>query len=172
MTEIHNAAKAVHFVSPFTEFHAERVPGDVRIGIGDLSGSNVVGPVRLTASRNKDVRLTDVSNSLEIALERGDIQITAGAAPVPKIDAHTRFGEIELALAPGARFDLTASSGRGEVENQFGSPLTFESSRKGGTLRGSNGGAVVSVHTDRGRVVVRKALASEGAGKQLKAIEQ
>src|SRR5262249_41941274 len=96
LAEFHALAKPGRFTNSYSEFQAERVTGEARVGIGDISGSNLVGPVRITAMRNKDVRLVDVSNSLEIALERGDIQITAAALPVAKIDARTRTGDVLL----------------------------------------------------------------------------
>jgi len=174
VTELHNLSKPVRFVSPYTEFTAEKVPGELRITIGEINGSNLTGPVRVTSMRNKDVRLGEVSNSLEITLERGDIQVTESAQLPAKIDARTRIGDIDLALAPGAKFDLTASSNRGDVENEYGPPVTFESNKRGGTLHGSNGGPSVSAHTDRGKVTVRRAVAGVAptTGKQLKPIDQ
>ena len=114
---------------------------------------------------------------LEISLERGDIEVSQSAPVPPKIDVRTRNGNIDLAFAPGAKFDLTASSNRGDVENEYGAPLTFESNKRGGALRGSNGGPSVSAHTERGRLTVRRATggaapAASPVGKQLKPIDQ
>ena len=125
----------------------------------------------MTSTRNKDVRLSEVSNSIEISIERGDIQVTQSGLPLPKIDVRTRSGEIELGLPAGAKFDLIASSNRGEIENEYGSPLTYESNKRGGTLRGSTGGPSIVVHTDRGKVTVRKSAAGI-PGKQLHPLDQ
>ncbi len=78
------------------------------------------------------------------------------------MDVHARIsGDITLALPPTAKFDLTASTGMGEVDNSFGGSITIDESRRGGTLRGSNGGPVLSLRTERGRMTVRTAEPDE-----------
>jgi DUF4097 and DUF4098 domain-containing protein YvlB len=174
LAEIRNAAKPVHFINSFSEFQAESVPGGVRLSIGEINGGNLAGPVRVTASRNKDVRLSEVTNALDISLERGDIQITSGALPLPKIDARTRSGDIELGIPPGAKFTMNASSERGAVLNDFGAPLTFSAERRGGTLHGSNGGPEIELHTNRGSITIRKSTSLNTApgADRLKPVEQ
>jgi hypothetical protein len=74
------------------------------------------------------------------------------------MNVHTRNGDIELSLPEGAKYDMSASTENGEITNEIGAPLIHESNgRRGGTLRGSNGGPMVSLRTDRGEVTVRKA---------------
>ena len=57
----------------------------------------------------------------------------------------TRSGNIELGLPAAAKFDLTATSSRGEVVNDYGAPIDSQSERRGGTLRGNNGGAAINL---------------------------
>jgi hypothetical protein len=67
-------------------------------------------------------------------------------------------GHVELALPQSAKFDLTATSARGSIDNEFGAPLRTEpTGRRGATLRGSNGGAAINISTDSGQIVVRPA---------------
>ena len=42
--------------------------------------------------------------------ERGDIDLKLGKAPVPKIDARSRSGNIELELPESAKFELKATT--------------------------------------------------------------
>ena len=78
--------------------------------------------------------------------------------PLARIDAQTRSGDITLSLPAAAKFDLTASTSRGDVTNDFGSPIRAESDGRGSALRASiPGGVTVTVHTEHGEVVVRKA---------------
>jgi len=79
------------------------------------------------------------------------------------MDVHTRSGHIELALPSSAKFDLTATTNRGEISNEFGSPMVLEQDRKGRgrSMRGSNGGSAVNLVTDRGDIVVRAGTAGE-----------
>lgn len=159
--QFRNLAKSLRFESSQTDLSIERLPGQLRIGRGDIHGSQLVGPVRLTA-RSKDVQFSDFTQTLEISLERGDIDLRPGRLPLAKTDVKTRSGDIELALPDAARFDLRASTNRGEVRNDFGAPLKEESEGRGASLRGLVGqGPTLTATTDRGVVTVRKSTAAD-----------
>jgi hypothetical protein len=129
--------------------------------LGDFTASNLIGPVRLS-TRSRDIQISDFTNSLEITVEgRGDIELRPGSVPLARTDVHTRSGDIELSLPPSAKFDLTASTERGDVTNDFGDPLKLEHHGPGATLRGSSGGPTMSVRTERGQVTVRRASADD-----------
>jgi|SRR5581483_3546394 len=158
-SQFHNLAKSVRIVTPYTQFSAEKV-ADMRVTLGNLNASDLTGPVRMTSTRSWDVTLANFSNSLEVNLNGGDVDLRPGILPVAKMDVHTRTGQIELALPAAAKFDLTATSNRGSIENEFGSPLKLEpSGRRGATLRGSNGGPPVNLSTETGQITVRSASA-------------
>jgi hypothetical protein len=151
----------LRFHGPNTELSVEKLPGQIRMPLGQFTGNDLVGPVHIT-TRSRDVQITDVTNAVEISVERGDIDLRPGKLPLARIDAHTRSGDLELALPTGAKFDLTAGTRRGDVTNDYGSPIRRESDRQGATLRGTQaGGPTVTLQTDRGQVVVRKASADD-----------
>lgn len=150
-------AKPVRYDGPQGEFSAERVPGQVRVTRGDFNGSNVIGPVRIN-SRTQDVQLSDFSQSLEISLDRGDVELRPGNLPMPKIEARTRFGAIDLAAPDKAQFQINATTHSGEITNDFGGGLTPESQGRGMYLRGSIGqGPLIVLETNRGSITIRKA---------------
>jgi DUF4097 and DUF4098 domain-containing protein YvlB len=156
-------AKPVHFEGTQTELRVERIPGQVRLALGDLTASDLVGPIRLTA-RSRDVHLSNFRESVEISLDRGDIELRPMRTPLSKMEVETRAGNVELALPAGARFDLKATTRRGEVQNDYGAPLRGESGgegkNRGESLTGAVGpGPEVRILTHRGRVVVRKGSA-------------
>jgi DUF4097 and DUF4098 domain-containing protein YvlB len=162
MVRFHNLGRTVHFTGPQSEFSAEKIPGEVRMPLGEFTGENMVGPVSLH-SNSRDVQINGVTNSLDVNIGRGDIEVRPGSLPLAKMQVRTRAGDIELALPEGAKFDLNATSTRGEVSNGFGAPLHEESSKRGATLRGSNGGPSVDLETERGHIKVRKAGAEDAA---------
>lgn len=160
--DFHNLAKTVRFEGLYTQFSAEKIPGQVRMGLGDLTASNLVGPLRLTCTRSRDVQISDFSQSAEISLQRGDIELRPGRLPLAKLEVRTRSGDIELALPPGAKFDLRASTARGEATNDFGVPLVMEPEGRGASIHGAAaGGPTLNLSTDRGSVTVRKATADD-----------
>ena len=148
--------KVFRFDSIRTVFRIENVPGIVRINSGNISGSNLMGPIVLTTN-SKDVEFTDFTNSLEVTVDKGDLEIRPGRIPVGKIAANTKSGRVEIALPAVAKFDLTATTDKGEVENEWGSPLEMERSGRRMKLTGATGqGPAITAHTNRGNVVIRK----------------
>lgn len=157
--EFHDLAAPLHLTGPQTEISVERVPGDLRMSLRNINGSNLVGPIHVQ-TRIRDLQISDFTNALDATLDLGDIELRP-SLPLARIDAHTRSGNITLALPKDAKFAMTASTGLGTIVNEFGAPLTLEESRRNASLRGSNGGPEVTARTDRGQIVVRQASPDE-----------
>ena len=89
---------------------------------------------------------------------RGDVELRPRLLPLAKMDVRVRnVGKIDLILPAQARFDLEAISDKGEVESDYGAPITVDSSGRSSTLRGSTGGgAAIRLFTARGTIAVRK----------------
>jgi DUF4097 and DUF4098 domain-containing protein YvlB len=153
--QFQNLSKPLHFVGPQTEVNLQSLPGQIRMPLGTFNASHLVGPARLE-TRSRDVQIGEFTNTLEVSVDRGDIELRP-SLPVAKLDAHTRTGNITLALPEDAKFDLTASTNRGQVANDFGGSIRVEETARGGVMRSSLGGPAVEIHTDRGEVAVRKA---------------
>ncbi len=83
--EFRGLAKPIHFESSHSDFRAEQVPGSITMDLESLKMDNVVGPVKFHTG-NRDIEATDVTNSIELNVDRGDIQITESKAPLPKMD--------------------------------------------------------------------------------------
>ena len=155
--EFRGLAKPLHFTSSRSDFRVEQIPGSVTMDLGQLKLTNVVGPVRFE-TRTRDIQATDVTNSLEISVERGDIQVTETKTPLPKIDVHSRNGDLTLTVPAKAAFELDAKTGQGEVQNEFGAPLETQTDGRGASIKGKTGsGPEISIATERGTVTVRKA---------------
>ena len=154
--EFRALAKPMHFESGRTDFRVESIPGSVTLNLADLKMKNVVGPVRFQ-TKNRDIAIEDVTGSLEIMLERGDIQVRPGKS-IPTMDIHTHHGNIDLALPEKAAFELRATAEQGEIENEYGATLTTETAGRTSSARGliGRGPKIVAV-TDRGTVSINKA---------------
>jgi DUF4097 and DUF4098 domain-containing protein YvlB len=160
--QFRNCARPVRYQSGQTDLRVERLPGQIHLDLGELTGSDVVGPIRFTSGRSRDVRLEQFTQSLELSLERGDISLRPFGSPLPKIDAKTRSGQIDLVLPESAKFELKATTNRGELNNDYGPVLKteFENDRHpqaGGAIVGAVGqGPTITLSTGRGTVTVRK----------------
>jgi len=157
--QLHNLAQPLRYEDPLVKVNCEKLPGQIHMGLGEFSADNLVGPLRLSA-RSRDVQMSNFTQSLELSLDRGDVSLRPGKT-VPKIDARTRSGDIELALPVGAKFDLKASTERGEAHNDFGPPLTVDNAHHGATIEGNNGGPNIRLETARGALTIRKASGSD-----------
>ena len=154
--EFRALAKPMRFNSSRTEFRAEAVPGSITMDLGDLKLENVSGPVRFRTG-TRDIQATDVTGALDLMVERGDIQVNVGKAPVPKIDVHTHNGDLTLALPDKAEFQLDGTTSQGDIDNEYGGGLQTQSNGRAATIRGRVGnGPMVTVGTDRGGVSVKK----------------
>lgn len=149
-------ARPLRLESRNTELRIERLPGYIRMTRGDLTASEIVGPIRLT-TRSTDVQLSDFTESVELHVDRGDIELRPGRLPLAKIDVRSGSGDLDLSLPDGARFQLTARTQRGELHNEFGTLLSSTEEGRGGTIRGGvAGGTLVNIETNRGSVTVSK----------------
>jgi Putative adhesin/Domain of unknown function (DUF5668) len=154
--EFRALAKPLRFNSSRTEFRVEAVPGSITMDLGDLKLENVSGPVHFKTGV-RDIEATDVTSALDLTVDRGDIQVTVGKSPVPKIDVHTRNGDITLALPEKAEFQIDGSTSQGDADNEFGGGLEQHSNGHAATIKGHVGnGPLVTVETDRGTVSVKK----------------
>jgi DUF4097 and DUF4098 domain-containing protein YvlB len=151
-----NLSKPLHLESRNTDLKVEKVPGAITMDLGEFTGTNLIGPVRLM-TKSKDIHLEDFTQSLELETERGDIDLKPGKMPVAKINARSRSGNIDLELPESAKFELRATTNRGEAHNEYGSPLEMATEGQGATLKGKVGdGPVLTITTDRGAVTVKK----------------
>jgi DUF4097 and DUF4098 domain-containing protein YvlB len=161
MVQFRALAKPVRYEANNTEFAAEKIAGQVRMTLSDLNGSNITGPIRLHA-RSKDVQLTDFTQSVEITVDRGDIELRPRNVALARIEVHTRTGDIEFAVPEKAKLELTATTGRGEITNDYGGGFHVENSGHGSSLKGSLGeGPRVTLDTDRGAITIRKSNGTE-----------
>ncbi len=149
-------AQPVEVKSMRTALSVQRIPGELHLDRGSLNLENVVGPLRLT-THVTDVSLDGFTDTLDLSVDKGDVDIRPGHLPLGKMLIHTHSGNIELALPQTANFALSASTDRGDVDNEFGDALKEQTSGRGARLAGSVGsGPAVSLITDRGSITVRK----------------
>ena len=159
--QLRNLAAPLRYEDPQITMNLEKLPGQIHMGLGEFTGNNVIGPIRISG-RSRDVQLTEFTQSLDLNLDRGDIELRPGKT-LPKMEVHiARSGDIDLALPSEAKFDLKATTERGEAHNDFGTPLTVDETHRGATIVGVvGGGPQLRLETSRGTVTVRKASADE-----------
>lgn len=155
-TTMRKLAKTVRFESAVTDFRVERIPGELQLSLASLTANNVVGPMTVRA-KSKDVRLTDVSDVIDLNVDNGNVEILQSKLPLAKMDVKVHTGSIEVALPKDGKFTMDASTQRGEITNDFDDRLKETSEDRGARLRGSLGaGPEIKLSTSRGEVTLRK----------------
>lgn len=156
--EFRRTDKQLRFTSDRTNLTIEKLKGRARMSDGDLEVEDLLGAMKLR-SRSKDVRVSNFSVPVEIELERGDIELSPGAATLAVTVARTSSGSVTMHLPENAKFDIEAVSRRGEVENLYGTPLERREDDRGGSIRGSNGGPRIQLETGRGTMTITRGTA-------------
>jgi len=160
-TVLRRVARAVRFESPRTEIRAGALPGEMRVTLSLLTITQARGPL-LVKAETKDIQLADVTDTITIDVERGDIEVRQPRTEFGRMDARSGSGDIELALPAAARFTLHASTGRGDAVNEFDPRLKVEQDDRRGAIHGSTGaGPEIRLETRRGKVIVRKMTPAE-----------
>jgi len=138
-----------------TELNVQAIPGEITMDLGQFTADGVTGPLKLS-SRSRDIHVRQVTKSIEVETERGDIDLQPGL-PMPSIEARSGAGRIQLLLAPKATFQLDATSEHGEAINDFGDSIRKEVSGHMATLKGKVGdGPQIRITASRGSVEVRQ----------------
>jgi len=156
--EFKNLAKSFHFESRNTELRIERLPGRISMDLARMTGVDIVGPITLTA-KSKDIKLEEFTQSLQVELERGDVELRPHNLPISKMDVRTRnVGNVDLILPAAAKFELSATTDKGEAGNDYGASIvqTGGDGRSARLKSVAEGGPMIHVNTARGAVRVKK----------------
>jgi hypothetical protein len=155
--EFKNFSKPFHFESRNTDLRVERLPGRISMDLSALTGVNLIGPITLT-SKSKDIKLEEFTQSVNLDLERGDIELRPHSVPLPKIEGRVRnVGNIDLALPAQGKFELVVTTDKGEVRNEYNSAVGVGTEGRSQTMKISEGGGqAIQLSTARGTVTVRK----------------
>ncbi len=149
-------SKPLVFESKRTEFRVEQTPGRIRMALGDLTAEGLVGPITLKTS-SRDVNLSDFSGTLSMEIDRGDVELRPGSAPLARITVDLKAGDIMLSVPTPASFGLLAETENGEVVNEFGDSLALEpAGERGAKMTGPTGKEpFILLKTKRGNITVR-----------------
>jgi len=146
-----------HFTTSRTQFEVQRIDGTLEISSGssgDLEGHEILGPVVLK-TRNRNITLERVQGSVSITNRNGDVNITQ-APPLASVQVDNSHGSVNVGVAEGAGFSLSATTRHGDLENDFDLPLTTAGDQKTLTGAVSGGGPAITLTTTDGDVTVRK----------------
>ena len=152
-------AQTVIFRSSRTELQFESLKGDLDLDSGDLQGSDMTGPVRLT-TRSKDVRLTGVSGDVRLQNENGSVEVRM--TKLGSVQIEDRSNDISLYVPDKAGFQIDARARNGEIESDF-NDMKINSADDQATATGAvnGGGPHVIINNEHANIEIRKNSSAE-----------
>lgn len=158
--EFRNFAQSMHFRSARTDFRVESIPGSIRMDLGNMKLENVAGPVHFETG-TRDIVASDVTGELDLSVDRGDIQVVEDKTPLPKMDIHSRNGNITLSVPEKSAFELEGRAAQGEAQNEYGPTLETSNEHRSSAIKGAGtvSGAdapQIMLTTQRGTITVEK----------------
>ncbi len=151
-----NLAQPLLFQSKRTELRVARIPGVLRMDLGDLTAEEIQGPFHLKSS-SRDVELTGFTGPVEIELARGDIELRP-AEQSPQIQVTVRSGDIVLILPEGSEAAIEASTRRGQIVSELGGGFRVEEFGEMGARLAAPAGREPDIRltTRRGDITLRE----------------
>jgi DUF4097 and DUF4098 domain-containing protein YvlB len=146
--------KTVAFKSSRTDMEFSRIDGDLDLDSDDLRADQVTGPVHLT-TRDKQIRLEEVSGDLRLQNENGGVEV--GMRSLGNVQIDSRNGDIHLSVPEKAGFHLDARTRDGEIQSDF-PELKIDNGDRQATASGSvgNGGSHVVLNNEHDGIEIRK----------------
>jgi hypothetical protein len=147
--------KSVSFKSSRTDLEFSRIDGDLDLDSDDLHADQITGPVHLT-TRDKQIRLEDVSGDVRVQNENGGIEISMRSLGNVQIDS--RKGDINLSLPDKAGFHIEARAHDGEIQSDF-PELKIDNNDREAKVSGSvgNGSSHIVLNAEHDGIEIRKA---------------
>jgi DUF4097 and DUF4098 domain-containing protein YvlB len=148
-------SQGLHLKSVRTDLQLAKLDGEMELSNGELRGSSISGPVKLSTSSN-EVHLEDVSGDIAVENRNKVVEIKP-KAPLGTIDISNVHSGIELDLPENAGFRLDAQSTGGKIDvNDFS--VNVDNRGDDATARGTVGknGPDIRLRSNRGTIQIRK----------------
>jgi len=146
----------VRFQSSRTQLEVARLDGDLDLDGDTLDADQLLGPVVLTTRYGKNITLERVQGSMLITnVGKGSVSVTS-TSPVAPIMIANQHGSVDVGVPGGAGFVVNASTGNGEIENDFDLPAQSAHNKQWLQGKVAGGGSAMSINTVDGDVTIRK----------------
>ena len=152
LSDIKGAATAE---TSYDDVDIEQVGGAVSASVehGSVRASRIAAGARVKAEGD-DVLLDGFRGPVEAEAQRGSVRLVPDGPLVGSLSASATYGDVQLQVPPGSRFELHATTDSGSLEIAVPGLTTSEASEQRMVGRLGEGGALVQLSASHGDVRV------------------
>jgi DUF4097 and DUF4098 domain-containing protein YvlB len=146
----------IKFHTSRTDLQFARLDGEIDISHSDISASEAVGPLTLTAG-NRNVTLDRVAGDVTVTNRNGSVDLTS-APPLGNVTVENRNGSVNLTLPEQAGFAYQLDATNGDIESDFADIKIPEGGLQKKTISGTSGkgGPLFHISTSQGDISLKK----------------
>jgi hypothetical protein len=146
----------IKFHTSRTDLQFARLDGEIDISHADISASEAVGPLTLTAG-NRNVTLDRVAGDVTVTNRNGSVDLTS-APPLGNVTVENRNGSVNLTLPEQSNFGYQLDATNGNIESDFSQIKSGDDDDKKNVISGTigKGGPLLHISTSQGDISVKK----------------
>ena len=152
--QLSKIGKGVRYKSSRTDLEFTKLDGSMSMDIGDLHANAITGPFHVE-TRNKDIRLKDVTGDVRVKNSNGDVEVQP-KTPFGNLEITNKSGSIRVAVPASGNYTVDARSIRGDIENDFNLSASDQNNeaRASGVI--NKGGLRLTLNNEHGTIEIRK----------------
>jgi DUF4097 and DUF4098 domain-containing protein YvlB len=156
-THLERVRGPIKFHTSRTDLQFARLDGEIDISHSDITASEAVGPLTLTAG-NRNVSLERVAGDVFVTNRNGSVDLTS-APPIGNVTIENRNGSVNLSLPEQASFNYQLEAANGDIESEFSEIKIPEGGLEKKTINGTQGkgGPLLRISTSQGDISLKKA---------------
>ncbi|WP_260734786.1 DUF4097 family beta strand repeat-containing protein [Tunturiibacter lichenicola] len=156
-THLERVRGPIKFHTSRTDLQYARLDGEMDISHSDITASEAVGPLTLTAG-NRNVSLERVAGDVFVTNRNGSVDLTS-APPIGNVTIENRNGSVNLSLPEQASFNYQLEAANGDIESEFSEIKIPEGGSEKKTISGTEGkgGPLLRISTSQGDISLKKA---------------
>ncbi len=146
----------------YADVNIEQVGGSVTATVehGSLRAARIASGARVKAEGD-DVWLDGFRGPVEAEAQRGSVRLVPDGPLVGSLSASATYGDVQLQVPPGSRFELHATTDSGELDVSVPGLTTSQASKRRLVGRLGEGGGLVQLSASHGDVRVSRRAESE-----------
>jgi DUF4097 and DUF4098 domain-containing protein YvlB len=153
----------IHLHTSVTDLEVAELTGDLNLDSDSLSINEAKGLVRVV-THAKDIDLSQIYGDSYVENRNGRVAVEPAGSY--SVNVQNSKGDIEITLPPNASATVDGRTRNGEIENEYGLPVSGDTSKSVSGRIGSGTGRI-ALTTDNGDVKIKR-----GSGVQISAPPQ